>query len=178
LDIDCWKVKPIITPNIGAAALGGDIDFDNIGHLIPPNTLVVTPGGIVIHPKLGKRRKIKAALDGVVKMRYSANDAPRDKLKNLVPYTGQFYTLMNGDQIPICDCRRELNYAQKINTTSKYFNSAQSLHILECQAEGDKTVNSTGSKKFPTHAATSMRLAGTLEGQQVFSQDECMKASE
>jgi hypothetical protein len=49
---------------------------------------------------------------------------------------------------------------------------------LECQAEGDKTVNPTGSKKFPTHAATSMRLAGTLEGQQMFPQDVYMKASE
>jgi hypothetical protein len=84
---------------------------------------------------------------------------------------------MNGDKINICDCRRKSNYAQKINATSKYINARQSHHILECQAEGDKTVNPTGTKKFPTHAATSVRLAGTLEGEQMFPQDEYMKAN-
>jgi hypothetical protein len=85
---------------------------------------------------------------------------------------------MNGDKIPICDCRRKPNYAQKINATSKYINSVQSRHVLECQKVGEKTVNPTGSKKLPTYAATSMRLAGTMVGQQIFPQDEYMKANE
>jgi hypothetical protein len=40
LEVDCWIVKPIpalITPNIGAAAPGRDINFDVIAHLIPSN---------------------------------------------------------------------------------------------------------------------------------------------
>mmetsp|Transcript_25282 Transcript_25282/g.24186 ORF Transcript_25282/g.24186 Transcript_25282/m.24186 type:complete len:171 (-) Transcript_25282:524-1036(-) len=100
----------------------------------------------------------KTALNSVIRMTYSKNNDKRDENKDMVKDTGQSYTLMNGDKIQICDCRRKPNYAQKINTTSKYINSVQSSHIIECQKEGEKTVNPTGSKKLPTHAATSMRL--------------------
>jgi hypothetical protein len=66
LAIDCWIVKPIpalITPNIGAVAPARVVDFDIVGHLIPPNTLVVTPGGIVIQSTLGKKKKFSESTD-------------------------------------------------------------------------------------------------------------------
>ena len=108
---------------------------------------------------------------------YSSKNSSRPAEQELFNGYDRYYKLFDGKEIDVCDCRKDLNYAQKINSGGRRMNYIQSIHVLWCQGQGDKTVHVTGSKMLPTQAAESMRLKGTIEGEHLFPNDPYMKAN-
>lgn len=71
-----------------------------------------------------------------------------------------------------------LGFACKTDPISNRVNSDQLRHAMWGKSLGEKTINPTGSKMFPTQMETSMRLHGTQAGNDLYPKEEHMRVSE
>jgi len=71
-----------------------------------------------------------------------------------------------------------LGFACKTDSVSHRVNSDQLRHPIWAKSLGEKAVNPSGSKMFPTQMEQSMRLHGTKKGEEMYPNELHMRANE